>query len=225
LIKQFFDDRLKIPPNIVMAKKLSKKQRVDGILNVLKTLYENADTELNFSKDYELLFAVILSAQTTDKQVNKVTEVLFEYYPTLESIAQADIIEFKSFISSISFYNNKAKNIIASANLLLNNFNSVVPKTIKELTTLPGAARKTANVVLSELYGINEGIAVDTHVARTSQRLRLTKHTDPIKIEKDLMKLFPQKDWKTVHLGLVLYGRHHWPAHKKVHDGPLAEFQ
>jgi endonuclease III len=207
-----------------MTVTLSKKERVAGILAVLKELYEGADTELHYTKDYELLFAVILSAQTTDKQVNKVTSVLFQKYPTLESFANAELVEFKHNISSISFYNNKAKNIIKSANLLIQNFNSSVPKTIAELVTLPGAARKTANVVLSELYGINEGIAVDTHVARTSKRLRLTNHTDPVKIEKDLMKLFPQQDWKTVHLGLVLYGRHLWPAHKLVHDGPLAEF-
>lgn len=201
---------------------MTKKHKVREILAILDMLYPESKTELIYEKDYELLFAVIMSAQTTDKQVNKVTSKLFQKYTSLEDFASADVSVLTQDISSIGLYRAKAKNIIASAKRLVDVYNSKVPNTMQDLTTLPGAARKTANVVLNELYGIHEGIAVDTHVARLSQKLGLTKNTDPKKIEQDLMKIVPRDRWGDFSHKLILYGRYHWTARDKEHTGPLS---
>ena len=203
---------------------MTKKDRAGQIVQILKTLFPDSKTELDYQKPYELMFAVIMSAQTTDKQVNTVTPGLFAKYPTLESIATANQDEFMQDICRIGLYRGKTKNIIASAKKLLKEYGGVIPKTIAELIEFPGVARKTANVTLSEVYGINQGIAVDTHVMRLSQLLGLSKRTDPVHIEQDLMKLFAKEDWRTVSHGLILYGRKYWSAREKIHVGPLTDY-
>lgn len=205
---------------------MTTEEKVKGIIAELKKLFPDPHTELTYheEKPYEFLFAVIMSAQTTDKQVNKVTELLFEKYKTLDAFVNADPEEFAKDISSIGLYKGKAKNILATAKILKENYKGEVPKTMAEIIELPGAARKTANVVTHQLYGMNEGIAVDTHVRRLSQKLGLTKNDDPKKIEQDLMKIIPREEWGNFSFRLILYGRYHWSAKAKEHDGPLAKF-
>lgn len=203
---------------------MTTKQRALAINQKLKELYSEVHSELRYSRPYEFLFAVILSAQTTDKQVNIVTEKLFKKYTKLEDFVKLTQEEFEKDINSIGLYKGKAKNILATAQILHETYNGTVPNTMKKLLELPGVARKTANVVLGELYGINEGIAVDTHVKRLSQKFGLSKETDPKKVEKDLMELIPQEDWSDFALRLILYGRYQWPAKAKDHDGPLAKY-
>lgn len=194
---------------------MRKTLRAQLIHDHLKELFPEPKCELTFNKPYELLFAVIMSAQTTDKQVNKVTQELFKKYTTLQNYIDVDISELENDISSIGLYRGKAKNIQKTAGLLQEKYNGEIPRTVAEITTFPGAARKTANVVLWELYRIAEGIAVDTHVKRLSKQLKLTKHDDVKKIEQDLMKLFPQSEWGDVSHRLILYGRYYWPARKE----------
>lgn len=199
-------------------------QKAEIILTTLRKLYPQLKIALNYTKPYELLVAVILAAQCTDKKVNEVTSTLFVKYPTLHDIAQADFETFCQDIRSTGFYRQKAKNVIAAAQKLEELFGGEIPKSIQELTTLPGVARKTANVVLSEIYGINEGMAVDTHVTRLAQKFGLTQHADPVKIERDLLAIVPQKDWRFFSLGLVQYGRDYSPAHKKhLSDDPISQ--
>lgn len=207
------------------------KKKAEEILQTLKKHYPNAKTILTYSNNFELLVSVMLSAQTTDIQVNKVTSVLFPKYrksnktfqnnykkypdvkiPEKELIeivnfANVDSKELENDIKSIGLYKNKAKNIKAASQMLLDKFNAEIPKTIAEMTTLPGVGRKTANVVLGNAYGIFEGIAVDTHVKRLSQKYGFSKHADPNKIEQDLMKLFNKKDWFKVTYLLIEHGR------------------
>lgn len=201
------------------------KEKAKKIIEILKKEYPTAHTELTYhkSRPYEFLFAVIMSAQTTDKQVNKVTDVLFEKYTSLEDYVKADPAEFAKDISSIGLYKGKAKNIQATAKILLEKYDGKVPATIEEIIELPGAARKTANVVTHELFGKNYGIAVDTHVRRLSQALGLSKNDDVKKIEKDLMAIIPQEEWGDFSRRLILYGRYHWTSRSKEPLGPLAE--
>lgn len=187
------------------------------ILERLKKEYPNPRTALNYRNPFELLAATMLSAQTTDVHVNKVTENLFKKYKTINDYANAELDMLKQDISSINFYNNKAKNIQASAKMIIEKFNSKVPKSMDELVLLPGVARKTANIVLSNAYGINEGIAVDTHVKRLSCKLGLTKNEDPIKIEKDLMAVTPKESWGEISHLLILHGRKVCQAKKPKH--------
>lgn len=201
------------------------KEKTKKIIEILKKEYPKAQTELTYHKNrpYEFLFAVIMSAQTTDKQVNKVTDVLFEKYTCLEDFIKADPAEFTKDISSIGLYKGKSKNIQATAAILLEKYGGKVPETIEEIIELPGAARKTANVVTHELFGKNYGIAVDTHVRRLSQALGLSKNDDVKKIEKDLMAILPQEEWGDFSRRLILYGRYHWTARSKEPIGPLIE--
>lgn len=179
----------------------------DSILKLLKQTYPDARMILRYSNEWELLVAVILSAQCTDVMVNKVTEKLFKKYKTLDDYIRADIGEFEQDIKSTGFYHNKAKNILASARILKERFKGKLPKTITEMLEFKGVARKTANVVLGNAHGVVEGIAVDTHVTRLSHRLGLTKHRDPKKIEQDLMKIVPQQDWFQLTYWLIEHGR------------------
>lgn len=173
----------------------------------LKKKYPDARIVLRYSNPWELLVAVVLSAQCTDKKVNEVTEKLFKKYRTLDDYVNADPREFEQMIRPTGFYRAKAKNILASAKIVKEKFGGAVPKTMKEILTLRGVARKSANVILGNAYGVVEGIAVDTHVRRLAQRLGLSRHHDPIKIEKDLMALIPKKDWfRTTYL-LIDHGR------------------
>ena len=182
----------------------------------LKKAYPVPASELSHQTPFQFVVAVILSAQCTDKAVNRLTETLFKKYKTPRDFAEVDPATFTKEISSIPFFNNKAKNIIAAAKVVQHDFGGRVPQTEKELVTLPGVGYKTAHVVLGELFDIWEGIATDTHVKRFALRFDLTDNTDPTKISKDLEALIPKKDWKYVNNGLVLYGRYICPA--RPHD-------
>lgn len=178
-----------------------------NILNLLKLTYPKAKISLNYNNNWELLVAVILSAQCTDLMVNKVTSRLFKKYKTLEDYIRANPQEFEKDIKSTGFYKNKTKNILAAAKLIKNKCQGQLPKSMIRILTIPGVARKTANIVLGNAYGIVEGIAVDTHVRRLSQRLGLTKNEDPNKIEQNLMKLFAKSDWFKLSYLLISHGR------------------
>jgi endonuclease III len=186
---------------------LDPKQRTEKIIKLLEKEYPNAKTALNFTNPLEILLATILSAQTTDVTVNIVTKTLFKKYHNAEDYATADIKELEQDIHSTGFYHNKAKNLQKCCQLLIEKFHSEVPKTMDELLELPGVARKTANIVLFNAYGITAGIAVDTHVTRLSQRLGLTEQKDQNKIEKDLMKITPKEKWMPLTDLLIFHGR------------------
>jgi endonuclease-3 len=173
----------------------NKKEYAAKIIKILSEEYPKTKCALNFAHPYELLFAVILSAQCTDERVNKITAGLFNKYKTLEDYASADLAELENIVRPAGFYRNKAKNIKLSAKRLLENYGGKVPQTMEDLLTLAGVARKTANVVLGNAFGKNFGIAVDTHVIRIANLLKLTKSQDPVKIEKDLMKIVPPARW------------------------------
>ncbi len=201
-----------------------KKQRAKKIIAALKKLFPHAKIILNYSNNWELLVAVMLSAQCTDKMVNKVTEKLFKKYKTLNDYVNADPKEFEKDIHSAGFFRNKTKNILTTAKMVKDKFHGKVPNTMKELLTLKGVARKTANVVLGNAFGIFEGIAVDTHVRRLSKLYGLTNHNDPDKVEQDLMKIIPKKDWFTYTYVMIEYGRKYCRARKHDHGNcPLVK--
>lgn len=193
--------------NIIMSKKISNKEKAQKILIALAKRYPESVTQLVYTNPWELLVATQLSAQCTDERVNMITPKFFQRWPNPGELTQATLQEIEDVIHSTGFYHNKAKNLLACAHQLINEFNGQVPKTMEELTRLAGVARKTANVVLFGAYGINAGIAVDTHVKRISYRLGLTVNQDPVKIEKDLMEIFPQEEWGNVNFRMVLFGR------------------
>lgn len=181
--------------------------RVKIIIKELERLFPTAHIALHYSNNWELLVAVQLSAQCTDKRVNMVTSTLFKKYPRLADYCVADPAEFEKDIHSTGFFRNKTKNILAAAKMVQEKFGGELPRTMAEMLTIPGVARKTANVVLGNVYGVVDGIAVDTHVMRLSQKLGLTKHTDPVRIERDLMALIPKKEWFAFTYRLIDYGR------------------
>jgi endonuclease-3 len=186
---------------------LEPKARALKVIELLEKEHEDAKIALHHSNPLELLVATILSAQATDEQINKITPSLFKKYKTAEDYANADLKELEQAIKSSGFYHNKAKNIQNCCKMLVEKYNSKVPKTMNELLELPGVARKTANIVLQNAYGIVEGIAVDTHVRRLSQRLGLSEFDDPEKIEKDLMRLVPKDRWMRITDLLIFHGR------------------
>ena len=187
------------------------------IIRLLKDEYPISRTALRYETPHQMLVATILSAQCTDVRVNMVTEELFRKYKGINEFAKADLQELEQDIRSTGFYRQKAKNIKNSSIAILENFSGNVPDTMEELITLPGVARKTANVVLSSAYDITEGIAVDTHVKRLSFRLGLTRQTNPDKIEQDLMKLAPKEEWSDLSYRLILHGRAVCGARKPEH--------
>ncbi len=189
-----------------------RKQKVLKIVRELKKLFPEAKMALNYSNNWELLVSVILSAQCTDKKVNEVTKNLFKKYKNLDDYVNANIKNFEKDIHSTGFYRNKAKNILATAKIIKENYDGKIPKTMPEMLELHGVARKTANVVLGNAYGITEGIAVDTHVKRLTQLLNLTDETNPNKIEQDLMQILPKKDWGQFTHRMIHYGREYCPA-------------
>ncbi|MCL6435299.1 MAG: endonuclease III [Leptolyngbyaceae cyanobacterium HOT.MB2.61] len=196
----------------------SKKQRAIEILLRLKHLYPNATCSLNYETPVQLLVATILSAQCTDERVNMVTAELFRRFPDAAAIAAADPTELESLVKSTGFYRNKAKNIQAACRMIMTEFGGEVPRLMEDLLRLPGVARKTANVVLANAFGINMGVTVDTHVKRLSYRLGLTQHTDPTRIERDLIKLLPQPDWENWSIRLIYHGRAVCHARKPLCD-------
>ena len=197
---------------------MDRKKRAAEIIERLKKEYDGTpQTVLHFSTPFELLVATILSAQTTDVLVNKVTAVLFKKYRSAADFANVAPETLAGDIGSVNFYNNKAKNIVKTAKMVVERFNGSVPQTMEELVSLPGVARKTANIVLSAAFGINDGIAVDTHVKRLAWRLGLTKHDDPVKIENDLMPLAPRNEWGNLSHLLVFHGRKVCQAKKPNH--------
>lgn len=193
---------------MAITRRLSaKQQRALEILTRLKRLYPNATCSLNFANPLQLLVATILSAQCTDERVNQVTPALFARYRDAEDFAMADLAELEQYIKSTGFYRNKARHIQGACRRIVEVYGGQVPKVMEDLLSLPGVARKTANVVLAHGYGILGGVTVDTHVKRLSRRLGLTQETDPVKIERDLMRLIPQPDWENWSIRLIYHGR------------------
>ena len=191
-----------------------KKERVKKIIELLGKEYPDAKTALHYSSPLEILVATILSAQSTDKQVNVVTKSLFKKYKTAKDYADVDLSELEQDIKSTGFYHNKAKHLKNAAKLLVEKYDGKVPQSMDKLVELQGVARKTANIVLSNAYGIVVGVAVDTHVKRLSQRLGLTDNTNPDKIEKDLMEIVPKSQWERITNLLIFHGRNVCTARK-----------
>jgi endonuclease-3 len=198
-----------INPNKVIRPKTRAERdaRVQVILKTLDRMYPEATCALHHSSPWELLVATILSAQCTDKRVNEVTPELFRKYPTPRDFAAARQEVLANDIRSTGFFNNKAKSLIGAAKRIVNDFDGNVPRTLDELITVPGAARKTANVVLGTAYGIASGVVVDTHVHRVSRRLDLTRHDDAVHIEQDLMKIIPKDRWILFSHQIIQHGR------------------
>jgi endonuclease-3 len=183
------------------------KKRIGKIITILRREYPTSRTALQFGTPLQILVATILAAQCTDERVNKITPGLFQKYPTAADFARANQTELEAAIRPTGFFRNKAKSIIRAAKKIVEDFGGEVPERIEDLITLPGVARKTANIVLSSGFGKAEGIAVDTHVKRLSGRLGLSKQHDPEKIERDLLRLVPKKDWLDFNYMLVDHGR------------------
>ena len=184
-----------------------KKENAIKIVQILKEYYPDAQCSLDFKTPFELVIATILSAQCTDERVNKTTPSIFSKYSTPEDFANIDLEELENLVHPCGFYKNKAKNIKACAQKVLNDFNGKVPQNVEDLLTLPGVGKKTANVVMLEAFGIAQGIAVDTHAKRISKLVGLSKETDPLKIEQELLKIFPQEYLKDINHLLMWHGR------------------
>lgn len=215
-----------------MKKKETAKQKEERMkrgrtaLRVLKKLFPTAGMTLRFTNNWELLVAVQLSAQCTDKKVNEITPALFKKYPTLDDYVHANPREFEQMIFQSGFYKNKTKNILAAAKIIQETFHGELPHTMSEMLTIPGVARKTANVVLGNAYGVIEGIAVDTHVKRLSRVLGFSDEHNTNNIEKDLMSIFPKKEWFRITYLLIEYGRKYCRARKHDHSQcPLGEYR
>ena len=193
---------------------MKASERVARLIKIWPKVYPDAHTELTFKNPLELLIATILSAQCTDKRVNMVTPLLFKKYRSAKDYAAAPQAELENAIKSTGFFRNKTKSIRAATSTIANKFGGKVPDSMEKLRELPGVGRKTANVVLGNAFGINEGIVVDTHVIRLSQRLGLTKHKDPEKIEQDLMELVPKNHWAVWSHWLIWHGRRRCYARK-----------
>ena len=204
---------------MAIARKLSaKKQRALEIFDRLTELYPDATCSLDYDSIVQLLVATILSAQCTDERVNKVTPALFARFPDAVALAGADREVLEELVRSTGFYRNKAKNIQGACQMIMEKFDGEVPQRMEELLLLPGVARKTANVVLGHGFGINMGVTVDTHVKRLTYRFGLTKYTDPIRVERDLMKLLPQPEWENWSIRTIYHGRNVCDARKPLCD-------
>lgn len=207
------------PRNVPKPKTAAQRAaRLEKILDALEVLFPDATCALHHNGPWQLLVATILSAQCTDERVNKITPGLFEKYPTIQDFAAVSQEELANDIRSTGFFNNKAKSVIGAAKRILAEYDGKVPKAIDELLTVPGAARKTANVVLGTAYGIASGVVVDTHVQRISRRLDLTKNEEPVKIEQDLMKIVPQGRWILFSHQVIHFGRQICVARKPKCD-------
>ena len=195
---------------------MKKKDRAELIFEKLSKIYPDAHCELHHQSPFQLLIATILSAQCTDEQVNKVTPKLFHNYPDCFSMANAPLQHIEKLIYSTCFYKNKSKNIIKCAQTLTSEYKGIIPADLQKLIKLPGVGRKTGNVLLGNAFNINEGIVVDTHVKRLSTIFKFTKQSNPVKIEQDLVKLFPQKHWTIVSHLLIFHGRRFCNAKKPL---------
>lgn len=203
---------------------MTKKERAKKVAEILEKNRPNPKTELVHKNDYELAVSVMLSAQTTDKKVNEVTPALFEKFPSWESIANANVSDVESLIRQVNFYKGKADRLVRAGRMVIAEFGGKLPRNMDALMKIPGIARKSANVITQEAWGMSEGIVVDTHIRRVSQRLGLTKENDPKKIEKDLMDLIPRKYWRNFSGAAVLHGRHVCIARKpKCEDCALSD--
>jgi endonuclease-3 len=191
-----------------------RKERITKLNSALAKLYPEAHTELNFKTPWQFMVAVQLSAQCTDKRVNIITKELFKKYKKFEDYLNADYGEFEKMIHSCTYSFNKARNILAAAKFVKEKYNGKLPKTMGELILIPGVGRKTANVFLSEIHGVHEGVTVDTHVIRFVQRFDLSDHKDAVRIERDLMELLPKKEWRSFTHRVIFYGRYLAPARK-----------
>jgi endonuclease-3 len=188
---------------------MTKKEKAMKVLNDIEKMFPDASTELeNWETPFQFLICIILSAQTTDKQVNKVTGKLFAKYPNAKTLSKADIEDVKNLVNSINYYKTKAKHIIETAAILDKKYDGNPPEDVEKLQELPGVGYKTANVFLNELYEANQGIGVDTHVRKVAKMYGLTKHDDPEKIAKDLEKIYPKEVWYKINRLFVLYGRY-----------------
>jgi endonuclease-3 len=206
---------------------MRSEEKVKNILRILKKLYTHPKSALGYRSSWEFVVAVQLSAQCTDKKVNEVTKKLFKKYRTFDAYVKAKPREFEKDIHSTGFYRAKTRNVLAAAKVIKARFGGKLPRTMAEMLTIPGMGRKSANIVLGTIYGVSEGIAVDTHVKRLARQLGLTKHTDPVKIELDLMGIVPKKEWRDFNFLLVNYGREYCPARPHDHKAkrcPLAKF-
>ena len=201
---------------ISKEKLASRKKRIRAMLKTLSGLYPHTTMALKYSTDWELLVAVILSAQCTDARVNMVTRKLFQKYKTIDDYLNASPSEFEQDIHSTGFFRNKARNILAAARVVRDDFGGSIPATMDEILTIPGVARKTANVVLGIVHKVHEGIAVDTHVRRFAIRFDLSDFVDPVRIEKDLMLITPRDMWPRLTYLFIEYGRNICPARR--HD-------
>jgi len=186
---------------------LELKERAAEIISLLEKAHPDATIALRYTNPLELLISTILSAQATDEQINKITPKLFKKYKTAKAYADANLEELQQDIRSSGFYRNKAKNIKNCCKMLVEKYGSQVPRTMEELVELPGVARKTANIVLTNAFGVVEGIAVDTHVRRLTQRLGLSDTDDPVKIEMELMRILPKENWERISDLLIFHGR------------------
>ncbi|MFQ5690925.1 MAG: endonuclease III [Gemmatimonadota bacterium] len=200
-----------------------RRARAREISRLLAEAYPDLSLSLDYASPLELIVATILSAQCTDERVNRVTPELFRRYPTAREYAEGDREELEERIRSTGFYRNKAKHIQEMARRLVDEHGGEVPEAMEDLVKLPGVARKTANVVLSNAFGKNEGVVVDTHVKRVAGRLGLTRHTDPVKIERDLMELLPRAEWRTFAWRLILHGRRVCSARKPACERCILE--
>lgn len=190
-----------------MKYRLLNKDEISNVLNTLTNTYPSPKCGLDYTNTFELLLSLILAAQCTDLRVNQIRPLLTNKYPTPADIAKLDKKDIYDIIKSCSFPNNKASHILEASKKLINEYNGHVPSTMKELVTIPGIGRKSANIILAECFGIIEGIAVDTHVTRLSKKIGFTNNTDALKIEKDLMKRIPKKSWRYINHTLVEHGK------------------
>lgn len=194
-------------------------EKAEETAKILEKNYPDPKTELVHTNEYELAVSVVLSAQTTDKKVNQVTPALFKKYPTWQALSNAEVSDVSNFIRQVNFYKGKSQRLVKAAQKIVAEYGGVLPHSMGNLMTIPGVARKSANVIMQEAWGMAEGIVVDTHVIRVSNKLGLTTHKDPAKIEKDLMNIFPRKYWRNISSALVLHGRYICIARKPNCEG------
>lgn len=204
-------------------RKAERVERARVVYNILEEVYPDAHCALNHRNAFELTVATILSAQCTDERVNMVTPALFEAFPDAETLAGARLEEVEELVRSTGFFRNKAKNLVGMAEAVAEEHGGEIPRSMEALVRLPGVGRKTANVVLGNAFGIDEGVVVDTHVKRLSKRLGFTRRTDPVKVEEDLVKLFPRGRWTMLSHLLIFHGRQVCPARRpRCSECPVA---